>query len=217
MTVSHVLFDADGVLQETPGGWYAAMEPYLGERSREFLHATWSDEMPFLAGTSGDFLPFLADALAAYGVTAPADVVYDEVWLRIELVTESIRLVESLRAAGYGVHLGTNQERKRGVHMRTALGYDDLFDVSCYSYDLGVTKPRPEFFVEAARRIDAEPAQILFVDDTAVNVEAARDAGMRAVHWSVERGHEQLLALLAEHGVGFSPVADPRVTGRSPA
>ncbi|WP_435735684.1 HAD-IA family hydrolase [Cellulosimicrobium sp. PMB13] len=201
MTVRHVLLDADGVMQEVPGGWYAAMEPYLGARSREFLRATWSDELPYLAGTGGDYLPFLADALAAYGVPAPADVVYRDVWLRIGVVAESVRLVERLRSAGYGVHLGTNQERERGVHMRTALGYDALFDVSCYSYDLGVAKPSPEFFVEAAHRIGAAPSSIVFVDDVAANVEAARGVGMLAVHWSVERGHDALLAGLAEHGV----------------
>jgi putative hydrolase of the HAD superfamily len=205
VTVRHVLLDADGVLQDVPGGWYAAMEPYLGARSREFLHATWSDELPFLAGTGGDYLPFLADALAAYGVSAPADVVYGAVWLRIDVVAESVRLVEQLRSAGYGVHLGTNQERERGVHMRTTLGYDALFDVSCYSYDLGVAKPSTDFFVEAARRIGAEPSSILFVDDTARNVEAARVAGMPAVHWSVGRGHHELLAALAYHGVHVPP------------
>lgn len=39
--IRHLLFDADGVLQDIPGGWYAAMEPYLGGKSREFLHQTW--------------------------------------------------------------------------------------------------------------------------------------------------------------------------------
>ncbi|GAB3833458.1 hypothetical protein [Kribbella italica] len=99
--IRHVLLDADGVLQDLPGGWYAAMEPYVGERAREFLHRTWIDELPMLAGR-GD----------------------------------------------YGVHLATNQECYRGAHMRTVLGYDDLFDVSCYSYDLGVAKPDPEFFAK---------------------------------------------------------------------
>ena len=53
-----MLFDPDGVLQVVPGGWYAAMEPYLGERAREFLHQTWKDEFPTLAG-QGDYMPML--------------------------------------------------------------------------------------------------------------------------------------------------------------
>jgi putative hydrolase of the HAD superfamily len=146
------MFDADGVLQDVPGGWYAAMEPYLGKRAREFLHKTWDDELPTLAG-QGDYMPLLAALLLQYGVMTPADAVFKDVWHRIERVELSFEIVEALRRSGYGVHLGTNQEQHRAAHMRTMLGYDGMFDTSCYSYDLGVAKPDPEFFEEAARRI----------------------------------------------------------------
>lgn len=152
--IRHVLFDADGVLQIVPGGLYAAREPYLGDRAREFLHQAWKDELPTLAG-EGDYLPMLAATLVEYGVTEPVDVFCRDVWHRIERIEESFAVVEALRRNGYGVHLGTNQEHHRGGHMRTVLGYDDVFDISCYSYDLGVAKPDPAFFTEAARRIGA--------------------------------------------------------------
>jgi len=162
--VRHVLFDADGVLQEIPGGWYAAMEPYLGERSREFLHQTWKDELPMLAGR-GDYMPALAATLAEFSVSTPVEDVYRDVWHRIDVMHESLALVRALRLSGYGVHLGTNQERHRASYMRSVLGYDRLFDVSCYSCDLGIAKPAPAFFVEAARRIKASlpEVKILFL------------------------------------------------------
>ncbi|WP_020386787.1 HAD family hydrolase [Kribbella catacumbae] len=198
--IRHVLFDADGVLQDLPGGWYAAMEPHLGERAREFLHQTWKDELPALAGQD-DYLPLLAATLVEYGVGTPVEVVYQDVWHRIVRSEESFAIVEILRRNGYGVHLGTNQEKYRGGHMRTALGYDAIFDVSCYSYDLGVAKPDPAFFTEAARRIAAAPSTILFIDDVAANVAAARNAGLAAEQWELTQGHDTLLALLTNHGV----------------
>lgn len=198
--IRHVLFDADGVLQVIPGGWYAAMEPYLGERSREFLHQTWKDELPTLAGT-GDYLPLLAATLREYGVNESAEVVYRDVWQRIEPIEKSFAIVVALRRNGYGVHLGTNQEQRRGAYMRTKLGYDDVFDTSCYSYDLGFAKPDPAFFVEAARRIGADPSTILFIDDSPKNVEGALAAGLEAVVWDIDRGHDTLVDLLAGYGV----------------
>jgi putative hydrolase of the HAD superfamily len=114
-------------------------------------------------------------------------------------------VVRALREHGYGVHLGTNQERYRAAHMREALGYDVLFDVSCYSCELGAAKPDPAFFAEAVRRIGAEPPVILFIDDTIANVAAARHAGLAAEQWSLADGHDALHALLARHGVtGFT-------------
>jgi len=198
--IRHVLFDADGVLQIVPGGWYAAVESYLRDQAAEFMHQTWKDELPALAG-EGDFLPVLAATLVEYGVTEPVDVFCRDVWVRIERIEESFAVVEALRRNGYGVHLGTNQEHHRGGHMRTVLGYDDVFDISCYSYDLGVAKPDPAFFTEAARRIGAEPSTILFVDDSVRNVEGALAAGLQAVVWDVEQGHDALVGLLAGHGV----------------
>jgi putative hydrolase of the HAD superfamily len=110
-------------------------------------------------------------------------------------------VVRALRASGYGVHLGTNQGRNRAAHMREALGYDALFDVSCYSCELGAAKPDLAFFTEAARLIGAEPAAILFIDDTARNVTAARKAGLAAEQWTLDDGHDALHALLARHGI----------------
>jgi putative hydrolase of the HAD superfamily len=198
--IRHVLLDADGVLQDLPGGWYAAMEPYLGDRARDFLHETWKDELPMLAGR-GDYLPVLESTLRRYGVVTPVADVYDAVWKNIVLIEESFDLVRRLRANGYGVHLGTNQECYRGAHMRTVLGSDDLFDVSCYSHDLGVAKPDPAFFTAAAERIGADPRTILFIDDNPTNVESARTTTMPAETWTFPQGHDTLLTLLTKHGI----------------
>ncbi len=201
MTVRHVLFDADGVLQHIPEGWHAAVAPYLGDRTREFLLETWSEELPMLVG-DGDYLPVLAAGLERYGVTESAEDVYRAVWFdALEVVEESFDLVRGLRASGYGVHLGTNQESRRVPFMRQTLGYDAEFDTSWYSCELGIAKPDPRFFVESARRIGADPDEVLFVDDTARNVEGARAAGMVGVHWDVSRGHDELVRTLAGHGV----------------
>ncbi len=203
--ITHVLLDADGVLQDLPGGWYAAMEPYLGDRAREFLHRTWADELPTLTG-EGDYLPLLEATLREYGVTAPVEEVYAAVWHRIDEVPTTFEVVAALRRAGYGVHLATNQERHRGSYMHDVLGYRDRFDVCAYSWEVGAAKPDPEFFHRVVRRIGVAADEVLFVDDNEVNVEGARTAGLVAEHWHFERGPESLVSLLVSHGVRLTPV-----------
>jgi putative hydrolase of the HAD superfamily len=204
--IRHVMFDADGVLQDCPGGWVAAAEPHFGARAMEFLQHSYETQLPTLAG-DGDHLELLAALLTEYGVTAPAADVFRDVWLRIEPAVATLALAAALRERGYGVHLGTNQERYRAAHMREVLGYDALFDVSCYSWELGAAKPDPAFFAAAARRIGAAPAAILFIDDTEPNVTAARAAGLAAEQWCLDDGHDALLGLLARHGVASGPAA----------
>ena len=198
--IRHVMFDADGVLQELPGGWIAAAEPYFGDRALEFLERSYAAQLPTLAG-QGDHLAILGVILAEFGVTVPVADVYRGIWLRMEPAAASLDAVRALRRGGYGVHLGTNQERYRAAHMREVLGYDGLFDVSCYSWELGAAKPDPAFFTEAALRIGDLPAAILFIDDSTRNVAAARDAGLTAEQWSLDDGHDVLHDLLARHGV----------------
>lgn len=198
--VLHVLFDADGVLQRIPGGWRASAEPLLGERVDDFLTEALNREAPWLVGRS-DRLIWLEAARGRFGVTATADEVYAAIWLNVAVVPESVELVRRVRRAGYGVHLGTNQDRQRGLHMRQSLGYDSLFDVSCYSYELGVAKPNTGFFREATRRIGASAHDIVFVDDAEDNVSSARAAGLAAIHWNVDDGHDVLVCRLAKHGV----------------
>lgn len=198
--IRHVLFDADGVLQEPPGGWYALMEQFAGERAREFLHHTWQKERSALAGV-GDYRAALAADLRAFGIEAPVDEVLEAVWFRIEIDDVSLALVRRVRELGFGVHLGTNQDVLRAARMRHAFGYQELFDSCFYSCDLGVAKPDAGFFLEVARRIGADPAEIVFVDDSAENVAGARAAGLAGVHWCLDDGHAALRAELTGHGI----------------
>ena len=50
------MFDADGMLQNLPGGWIAAAEPFLGPRALEFLQPSYEAELQALAG-QGDTWP----------------------------------------------------------------------------------------------------------------------------------------------------------------
>ena len=84
--------------------------------------------------------------------------------------------------------------------MRDAHGILDLFDDVVCSADVGLAKPDPRVYALAASRLRLEPGECVFIDDLAGNVEAARAAGMLAVHFLVYEGHD-LEAQLAELGV----------------
>lgn len=200
MSIEHVLFDADDVLQEVPGGWVESLRPWLGERAEEFLERQWSVENPALRGEA-DYLELLAEGLREFGVEASAADVFPLVWHSIELAEESLDVVRGVAAAGYGVHLGTNQEAHRAAYMRSSLGFDELFDVSVYSCDIGVAKPDPAYFTRAAELIGADPERVLFIDDRATNVAGAQDAGLHAERWELALGTDALRRLLAAHGM----------------
>ena len=46
---------------------------------------------------------------------------------------------------------------------------------------MGLKKPDPAIYALAQRRLGVEPHEVVFLDDVAANVDAAREAGWHAV------------------------------------
>lgn len=198
--IRHVLLDADGVLQTVPGGGQVALAaPYLGDRL-DVLDEIFLEERPALRGES-DFAVDLRAVLERHGLDVDPGEFYAALWRAIEVSPEVVDLVRGVRGAGYGVHLGTNQHRQRATYMRLELGYDELFDVSCYSWELGSAKPEPAYFDRAAALIGVPAEEVLFVDDNQANVDGARAVGLVAERWDLEAGLPALLELLRGYRV----------------
>jgi putative hydrolase of the HAD superfamily len=200
--VEIVLWDADGVLQHVPGGFEESMRPAVAglvDDVEAFLVDAVAAERPALRGEAR-WLEVLPGLLERWGIADAYDDVV-RVLMTIEEVPGTRAVVERLRGAGIACHLATNQAVERGRHMHTALGYDVRLDGAFYSYRLGVAKPDPAFFTRVLAELGAPPDRVLFVDDNAANVAAARSVGLRAERWSHELGLEALRAALVRHGL----------------
>jgi FMN phosphatase YigB (HAD superfamily) len=74
----------------------------------------------------------------------------------------------------------------------------DAFDFRFLSFEVGMVKPDAEIFDHVASLVPAPPNRVLFLDDNAVNVEAAAAAGFAAVH---ARGVSEAHRVLASAGI----------------
>ncbi len=80
--------------------------------------------------------------------------------------------------------------------LRAQFGLDRFASGHHPSYLLRARKPAPAYYRQALLRIGIEPSAVLFVDDRAPNVDAARDAGMRAVLFEGAEALEETLRRL---------------------
>jgi putative hydrolase of the HAD superfamily len=96
-----------------------------------------------------------------------------------------IDLMRDLRDRGYRMALLTNNVREWEPLWRSMLPVDDIFEVVVDSGFVGVRKPDPPIYELTIERLGDGIAaeQCLFVDDVEVNVEAARELGMTAIHF----------------------------------
>lgn len=148
----------------------------------------------------------LAQVLAAVGLSehSPATqagvAAYRDFWLPHTITDPQVQpLFEGLRGRGLKVGVLSNtlwdSDYHRGVFERD--GVLDLIDGDVYSSEIALTKPHPEIFAEAARRIRVPAAECLYVGDRAFeDIHGGHGAGMRAIlvpHSDIP--HDQLVAV----------------------
>ena len=90
--------------------------------------------------------------------------------------------VDEVTAAGYLTGIISNVVAEWLPWWETFVHPAQRFDVVLYSCVDGVRKPNIEIFRMAARRLGVSTHDVLFFDDSASMVTAAREAGMHTVH-----------------------------------
>ncbi|MDX6357345.1 MAG: hypothetical protein QOH37_399 [Nocardioidaceae bacterium] len=78
-------------------------------------------------------------------------------------------------------------------------GFEEMTDDIVYSHEVGLGKPDPAVYALSAARLGVAPGEIVFLDDVAANVEAARAAGWHAVlHEETARSIAELERIIAD-------------------
>lgn len=95
----------------------------------------------------------------------------------IEVLRELTRNSGCFMAALNNESLELNDFRIRRFHLRD---YYSAFFSSCY---LGCRKPSPKIYRLALEITQCRPEECIFVDDRPLNLECARELGMRAIHF----------------------------------
>jgi putative hydrolase of the HAD superfamily len=106
-------------------------------------------------------------------------------WAGSYLDYDMAALIERVHQAGYRTALLSNAWIGARLS-HTALGWDRLlkFDVQMFSAEEGLMKPDLAFYQSCLDRLGVSAGETLFIDDTLVNVEAARQLGMTAIHYT---------------------------------
>ncbi len=188
--------DADGVTQYPHRGWLKEMTRLGGPR---FIHDAFRHEKTTLTGEV-DLRELLTELLERDGRDCTADDIL-EVWYRVELDDLMLALVDRVRAAGVITALATNQQSYRGGFMLENLAYDEHFDHQFHSFQVGLAKPDPAFFTHIVETLGVEPQEAVFVDDMAVNVRGAQQAGLNGVHFAGTDTYGHLRCRLRALGV----------------
>lgn len=109
-------------------------------------------------------------------------------------IGNTVRLLESLRGRVPLYALSNANTLHKNYWEETFHAELSHFDQVFVSSDLGSRKPEPAIYLRTLEHIEVEPKNVIFFDDLAQNVEAARALGMTAVQVHSSKDIEKCIA-----------------------
>jgi HAD superfamily hydrolase (TIGR01509 family) len=179
-----VIFDNDGLLLDTEDAWTRAEETLFARRGRVFT----LDHKRSLIGS--------ARAAAAKKLEAMLDqagegeelmdelheLVMGEALAGVAPRPGALQLLERLRDASVPIAVASNSQRAFVERTLAGAGLlDGRFQTVVSAEDVEHPKPAPDIYLEACRRLGAEPGRCAALEDSPTGVAAAVAAGMYVI------------------------------------
>lgn len=175
-----VLFDMDGVLLDSEEAWTRAEtrlfarygRTYGAEEKRLLIGGSLEETAGHLErllerpGDSGALLHELLE-LAAWEFAGP-----------VEPMPGAVELIAELRGVGRPMAVASNSERRLVDLALSGSRLTDSFGAIVASDEVPNSKPAPDLYLEACRRLGVSPEEAVAVEDSPRGSAAARAAGL---------------------------------------
>lgn len=178
-----VLFDMFGVIARVQSAEaMAALEEVAGVDGGRFWESYWALRFPYDRGdvTGPAYWRAVGEQLGTvFGERRTAELIAADLASWSEVDEESVELLAEL--AGRGVTLGllSNVPEEIAAHYESTHEWFRRFQVVGLSCRIRSAKPEPAAYEWCRNELGLPAGEILFVDDRASNVDAARATGMR--------------------------------------
>jgi HAD superfamily hydrolase (TIGR01509 family) len=180
--VAAVVFDLDGVLLDSEQAWDDARRDLAAETGRPWPDSATRDMMGM---SSREWPVYVRDAI---GVPLSADEINADIVRRVleryhrelPLLPGAAEAVERI-ADRWPIALASSSNREVIDHALAEMGVADRFAATVSSEEVGRGKPAPDVYLEAARRLDVDPAAAVAVEDSENGIRSAHAAGMRVL------------------------------------
>ncbi|HZX44270.1 MAG TPA: HAD hydrolase-like protein [Candidatus Nanoarchaeia archaeon] len=115
---------------------------------------------------------------------------------------EMTKIARKIKAQGYFLGIITNNTKERMNAISKNYGFDGLFDYMITSEDVMALKTDKKPFYEGLRRADVTANEVLFIDNSMSNCEAAKRIGIQALFFDhKQRNYHRLYGELMKIGV----------------
>lgn len=197
-TITGILFDLNGVLVALDG--LPSIAKLLGvQPEHEALHAMWLASPSVVAHETGkiDAAMFAVGVVNDLGLPiTPENFLQEFCTWPTGLMPGALQLLDEIpdryRVAALSNTSAVHWDK---IH---SMGLVGRFDQTYLSHQIGCLKPATDAFVAALEGMNLSPPDVLFLDDSLRNIEAAAQLGM---HAHLARGPKEARRVLEQYGV----------------
>ena len=111
-------------------------------------------------------------------------------------IPETVDLMYRLKATGHRLYCLSNMQVASIDHLERTYAFWDVFDGVVISCRIHLIKPEPAIFAYLMEKHGLDGADTIFIDDAAVNIEAAGRFGIRAIQFENAAQCERRLTAL---------------------
>lgn len=180
---SHVLLDLDGTLLDTESVVEEVLKEYLATYGKQWDGRGEEKRLGIRP------LEAAAIIIEDYQLPCTAQQFMSEIWPSFENMWHkakplpgAVRLIRHLQSHGVPMALASNSPRKNiEEKLSYQQGWKESFSVIIGGDEVEEGKPSPHIFLEAAKKLQAEPPSCLVIEDSLVGVTAGKAAGMEVV------------------------------------
>jgi HAD superfamily hydrolase (TIGR01509 family) len=180
--IEAVVFDLDGVIVDSEHVWDAAREALARERGGRWHEDAQQDMMGM---SSVEWSRYMHDVI---GLKDPPEEISAEVVRRLEATyREELPLIDCATEAvarlaeRWPLAVASSSNRPIIDLVLGLSGLDRFFRATVSSEEVPRGKPAPDVYLEAARRLGADPQRSAAVEDSRNGILSASVAGMRVV------------------------------------
>jgi HAD superfamily hydrolase (TIGR01509 family) len=179
-----VVFDNDGLLLDTEDAWTRAEVTLFERRGRQF---TPEHKRSLIGSAHAQAAKKLEAMLQAAGegetlMEELHELVMQEALAGVAPRPGALALLERLLESGTPIAVASNSRRDFVERTLSGAGLlDGRFDAVVTVEDIAHPKPAPDIYLEACRRLGAEPVECAALEDSQVGVTAAASARMYVI------------------------------------
>lgn len=189
-----VLWDMDGVIADSGAFHFGAWQETFAKRGVVFTKESFAG----LFGARTDFI--ISSVMGENLPAADVETVAQEKEERFRRKAEgnirpfpgALRLLNAIKKGNFKLGLVSSAPNENIDLITGELKLKGIFDCTVFGREVSESKPSPQSYLLAARKLEVPPASCLVIEDSPLGIKAAKEAGMKCLAVANTHPRQQL-------------------------